>query len=99
MDDNAGAIRILKEQSHKPETKFESAQTDRINTPSVSEQSSARSKNSFQLTLEPNTHVYAVWFDDDGLVYEVNQSYSYRSIIYHLDAVILGYCSESHQFE
>ena len=81
MDDNAGAIRILQERPNKPDTKFESAQTERITTPPKSVQSSERSKKSYQLTLEPNTHVYAVWFDDDALVYEVHQSYSRRSII------------------
>ncbi len=37
-------------------------------TPSSGFLSTKRSPSS---TIAPGTHVYAVWFDDDGLVYEV----------------------------
>jgi hypothetical protein len=56
------AIRILQEQLNKSQVKSEFSQTNGIRTPS---------RRPDSLIIEPRTPVYAVWFDDDGLVYKV----------------------------
>ncbi len=74
-----GAIRILQEQPPKPPVKEEGAQTIRIPPPPPTPPPSRTHRSDSLVSssprdpklIQPNTHVYAVWFDDDGLVYEV----------------------------
>ena len=71
-----GAIRILQERPIKSQVKVEYAQTVQTKTPTPppSEHppiSLPSTSESDPLIIKPDTHVYAIWLDDDGLVYEV----------------------------
>jgi hypothetical protein len=61
------AIRILQERSNKSQVKHEYAQTSKI--PKSPEPPSR--PPSYSTIIKPGTHVYAVWYNDDGLVYQV----------------------------
>ena len=61
------AIRILQQQPDKQQIRHEYTQTVPIPSP----QSPPSPLPPSIKLVEPETHVYAVWSDDDGLAYEV----------------------------
>jgi hypothetical protein len=80
------AIRILQDRSFKPPVKFEYAQTDpEVQAPtssSTSESSGSTSiRESDPILIRPGTTVYAVWSDDDGLVYKVCKNKNFLEIL------------------
>ncbi len=83
LDGQMGLIKDLQERTPKPKFKFESTQTAEISLkpiikPPDSREQTPRPNPPPSITpdlpkdfIQQNTHVYAVWFDRDCLVYEV----------------------------
>ncbi|CAF1439450.1 unnamed protein product [Rotaria magnacalcarata] len=65
LEDQMNAIRILQERPNKPKYSDDNTQTARIPSPSPPPPPSP-----LLSFIEPKTLVYAVWHDDDELVYE-----------------------------
>ncbi len=68
------AIKLLQEKTSKTPTKFESTQTSEISLKPVIIDHKPPKRTSPKLPkdfIEEKTPVYALWFEDDKLVYEV----------------------------
>ncbi|CAF5176990.1 unnamed protein product, partial [Rotaria magnacalcarata] len=70
LEDQMNAIRILQERPNKPKYSDDNTQTARIPSPSPPPPPSP-----LLSFIEPKTLVYAVWHDDDELVYERNLNF------------------------